>query len=149
LKWPNDVLVGGKKIAGILLETAGRHGDPPRLCIGTGVNLLSAPPAATQDAGGLQATSLHAETGRECRAESFLRYLAADYAAWEARFATEGFPPIREAFLARAAGRGERVTARMPQQAITGIFEDIDPTGAIVLQTSDARIAIPAADIHF
>ena len=69
--------------------------------------------------------------------------------AWEERLADEGFAPLRAAWLARAARLGEEITARLPDRAITGRFETIDASGALVLATAGGRVVLPAAEIHF
>jgi BirA family biotin operon repressor/biotin-[acetyl-CoA-carboxylase] ligase len=70
-------------------------------------------------------------------------------AHWETRLVAEGFAPLRAAWLARAARRGEPVTARLPGRAIDGRFETLDETGALVLTTRTGRVALPAAEVHF
>nr|WP_268874340.1 biotin--[acetyl-CoA-carboxylase] ligase [Tropicimonas marinistellae] len=149
LKWPNDVLLNGGKVAGILLESAAQGGDVGFLSIGIGVNLATAPSAAQVEEGALRPVSLLAETGAAVTPEEFLDLLAPAYARYESQLATYGFAPVREAWLARAARLGQRVTARMASGDVTGTFETIDATGNIVLSTSTGRRAIPAADIHF
>ena len=149
LKWPNDVLLNGGKVAGILLESAGAGRGVSRLVIGIGVNLASAPAEAELEPGATRPVSLQGETGLRIAPEDFLDLLAAAYAGWEARFQGFGFAPIRNAWLARAARRGETVTARTGAAARIGRFETLDDTGALVLQTPEGRVAIPAADVYF
>lgn len=146
LKWPNDVLLGGAKLAGILLETGG---SPPGLAIGFGVNLAAVPDAAALEPGALAPVSLRGATGIAPDPEDFLDLLAPAMAAWEARLAAEGFAPLRAAWLARAARLGEPVTARLPGRVVEGRFESIDATGALVLATAAGRVALPAAEVHF
>lgn len=143
LKWPNDVLLDDAKIAGILLESTGSH-----LAIGIGVNLADAPPADMLEPGAVPPTSLRA-AGVEVTAEVFLDRLAPAFAARQAVLQDKGFGPIRDAWLARAARRGATITARMPRRAVTGRFEGIDETGAILLATAGGPVAIAAADIQF
>lgn len=149
LKWPNDVLVNGGKVAGILLESLGQGHNVQYLGIGIGVNLAQAPDAAFVEAGATRPVSVLAETGIAVSPQDFLTPLARAYAKLEQQFTTYGFAPIREAFLARATRLGEVITARTTREEITGTFETIDTTGAIVLSTAHARHAIPAADIYF
>lgn len=147
LKWPNDVLLNGGKVAGILLESAGQGGAVSALAVGIGVNLAAAPPA---DPGAAFApVSILEETGIAVTPEDFLDLLAPAFAAWEARLLAEGFEPIRQAFLARAARLGETIIARTGNAEITGRFEGIDPTGALILTTAAGRQAVPAADVYF
>lgn len=149
LKWPNDVLLNGMKVAGILLETAGQGGVMAPLAIGIGVNLAHAPDATALETDALPPTSMLSATGAQLDPETFLALLAPAFADWEARLGTHGFGPLREAFLDRAARRGEIITARTGRSTITGTFSDIDATGALVLTTRRGRQAVQAADIFF
>lgn len=145
MKWPNDVLLNGGKVAGILLERLG-HGA---LAIGIGVNLADAPRSDAVETGAHRPVSLLSETGTAVSAEDFLTPLAESYARHETSFAAYGFAPIREAWLARAAKLGEVITARTGKIETVGTFLDIDATGNLVLQTAQSRVAIPAADVYF
>ncbi|PRY21527.1 BirA family biotin operon repressor/biotin-[acetyl-CoA-carboxylase] ligase [Aliiruegeria haliotis] len=149
LKWPNDVLLNGGKVAGILLESAGQGGDVSFLSIGIGVNLASAPAQGDVEAGAVRPVSLLSETGAAVDPESFLDILAPAFARHEAQLTTYGFAPVREAWLARAARLGEVVTARMATEEVQGTFETVDATGNIVLRTARGQRTIPAADIFF
>ncbi|MGR3503751.1 biotin--[acetyl-CoA-carboxylase] ligase [Pseudaestuariivita sp.] len=146
LKWPNDVLLSGGKLAGILLE---RQGVDAPLLIGVGVNLVAAPGAENVEPGAVRPVSLLAETGVRVGPEAFLDALAAAYAEAEAQFTTYGFAPIREAWLARAARLGEVVTARTGIAETTGTFETVDKDGQLVLKTAQGRVHLPAADVFF
>jgi BirA family biotin operon repressor/biotin-[acetyl-CoA-carboxylase] ligase len=144
LKWPNDVLLTGGKVAGILLESLGGH-----LAIGFGVNLVAAPGSAEVERGAVPPVSVMSVLGIEVAPEVFLDMLAAAYARHEAQFATYGFSPIRAAWLDRAARLGEVVTARIGMTEVTGTFETVDAEGRIVLNTASSRQSIAAADIFF
>jgi BirA family biotin operon repressor/biotin-[acetyl-CoA-carboxylase] ligase len=149
LKWPNDVLLNGGKVAGILLEGAGAGRGVASLVIGFGVNLAAAPAADEVEPGATRPVSLLGETGVSIAPEAFLELLAPAYALWEDQLVSFGFAPIRNAWLARAARRGETVTARTGTETYEGRFETLDDGGALVLQTARGRIAIPAADVYF
>ncbi|MFV0358729.1 biotin--[acetyl-CoA-carboxylase] ligase [Tropicimonas sp.] len=149
LKWPNDVLLNGGKVAGILLESAGQGSRVDFLLIGIGVNLAAAPAQSEVDPGALRPVSLLSETGAAVSPEDFLGFLASAYARYEAQFENRGFPAIREAWLARAARLGEPVTARMASETVTGTFETLDEHGNIVLATPGGRRSIAAAEIFF
>jgi BirA family biotin operon repressor/biotin-[acetyl-CoA-carboxylase] ligase len=149
LKWPNDVLLNGGKLAGILLESAGKGTEISFLSIGIGVNLAQAPDATEVEPGALRPVSLMSETGVHVRPEEFLDLLAPAYARLETQFTTYGFEPIRTAWLARAAKLGEAMTAKTSHDEITGRFETVDAAGNLVLSTSKARVAIPAAEVFF
>ena len=145
LKWPNDVLLSGGKLAGILLEAV----NGGALAMGVGVNLASAPDPAGLEPGAVPPVSLRGATGLAVRPEELLDRLAPAVAAWEDRLNDEGFAPLRAAWLARATRLGGEVTARLPGRTLCGRFETIDPTGALVLATAEGRIALPAAEIAF
>ena len=149
LKWPNDVLLNGGKLAGILLESSGAAGRVSHLVIGIGVNLIAAPPVEAVEPGAVPPVSLLAETGLRVTPETFLTHLAAAFAHWEARFTAEGFAPLRDAWLDRAARLGERIRARTGTSERQGVFETIDATGALVLNIDGRREAIPAAEVFF
>lgn len=149
LKWPNDVLLNGGKLAGILLESSGQAGDTAHLAIGIGVNLAEAPPATEVEARALRPVSLFSETGAQVDPETFLTHLAAAYARYETQLTTYGFEPIRTAWLARAAKLGQVITARAGNAETTGTFDTVDISGNLVLNTAKGRVSIPAADIFF
>ncbi len=146
LKWPNDVLLNGAKVAGILLESVGNGGH---LSIGFGVNLTAAPGGGQVEAGALRPVSLLDETGARVTPEEFLDILAPAYDRWETQFTTFGFGPIRSAWLARAARLGETVVARTITDSYEGRFVEIDDRGALVIETARGRLAIPAGDVFF
>ena len=149
LKWPNDVLLNGGKLAGILLESAGQGGQAAYLAIGVGVNLIEAPDSDAVEAGAVRPVSLLSETGIAVGAEDFLTILAASYATYEAQFETFGFEPIRTAWLNRAARLSEVITARTSASETTGTFETVDLQGNLVLRTATGPVSIPAAEIYF
>ena len=149
IKWPNDVLLNGGKISGILLESASGGGRITALAVGMGVNLVAAPPRSAVEPWALQPVSLREVLGDAPSPEAFLDRLAPAFAHWQGRLAAEGFAPLRAAWLARAARLGQVITARTPRQTIEGRFDGIDADGALILTTTTGREVIPAADIHF
>ncbi|AML53201.1 biotin--[acetyl-CoA-carboxylase] ligase [Falsihalocynthiibacter arcticus] len=149
LKWPNDVLLNGGKLAGILLESSTQPDGTTPLSIGIGVNLVAAPSKDDVEEGALAPVDLLSETGARVTPEEFLELLAVSYARWENSFTTYGFAPTREAWLARAARLGEPIRARTTNDELFGTFETIDDDGKLILLTSSGRHAIPAADVFF
>ena len=148
LKWPNDLLIAGKKVSGILLESV----DGPAgkgLIVGIGVNLVHAPPKAELEDRALPATAFSEHLATPPDAETFLAALAPEFARWQRIWEQSGFAPIREAWLASAVGLGQNVTARLPNAEHKGVFEDIDVDGSIVIRTPSGRLTLPAADIYF
>lgn len=141
LKWPNDVLLGGGKVAGILLEMLPNH----RLAIGIGVNLVEAPEASEVEPGATPPVTL----GVPVSPSDLLEHLDASIEMWTARLGSEGFVPIRDAWLARAARLGEVVRARTVTEEHVGTFDTVDNDGCLVLSTAKGRLKIPAAEVYF
>lgn len=146
LKWPNDTLLNGGKAAGVLLESTGGGAQGTALVIGIGINLAAAPPRAPE---GWEPTSIAAQTGRAPTPEEALDHLAPALHRWIAVLQVEGFAPLRAAWLARAARLGEKVVARLPHETVTGIFTDLDDSGALLLSVEGQVRAIHAADVFF
>ena len=145
LKWPNDVLLNGGKVAGILLESNDAH-----LAIGFGVNLLAAPDPGMIETGAVPPASLAEKTGYRLSPEQFLDHLAPAYAAREAEFTTYGFQPILNDWLAHAARLGQEIKVRTnADKTMSGIFETVDKDGMLVLNTPIERLRIAAADVFF
>lgn len=147
LKWPNDVLLNGGKVAGILLESAGRGAFVDWLSIGIGVNLRHAPDGLETAA--FAPVSLLGEGGEAVAPEVFLTTLAGAYATQEKKLANFGFPRIRSDWMSHAAKVGEEITARTATEEITGLFSTVDDDGNLVLITATGPRAIPAADVYF
>lgn len=145
LKWPNDLLLDGGKVAGILLEATQR--GQQCLAIGFGVNLISAPEVMEQ--GATTPISLQAATGVTITPAAFLDALSQAYQRWEAIFQTQGFAPLRAAWLDHAARLGQVIRARTGTTSHEGRFDTIDDAGNLILITQQGRMAIPAADVFF
>jgi BirA family biotin operon repressor/biotin-[acetyl-CoA-carboxylase] ligase len=146
VKWPNDVLAGGKKLAGILLESASGGGRiPSYLAIGIGMNLAHHPTDTEFPATSLPALNVAAPSPSEA-----VTQLAAQFAKWYEAWMTSGFAPIHDAWIARAAGLGTRIRARLTNEETSGIFEGIDDTGALILrEASDRTRTIAAGEVFF
>jgi BirA family transcriptional regulator, biotin operon repressor / biotin---[acetyl-CoA-carboxylase] ligase len=143
LKWPNDVRINRKKVSGILVETGGSGADF-WIAAGIGVNVLAAPEAATQPV-----TSL-AELGMDGATP-----VAAVFATLRTAFARRlgqartGFEGIRQTWLARAEALGEGVRVRSGEAEFEGIFEDLEPDGAMVVRLPDgSRRSIRAGEVE-
>lgn len=138
LKWPNDLLIDGAKLSGILLE---RSGDA--VVIGFGVNLAHHPQALDRPA-----TSLAAH-GAAPDPALFAETLAEGFSRWLARWRGEGIAPVRDRWLARAHPSGTALTARLAEgAAIDGLFDGLDSTGALILRLADGgRRVIHAGDV--
>lgn len=149
LKWPNDVLLDGRKLAGILLESSGQGKRIDRLSIGIGVNLNTAPADAAIEPGRIAPVTLAEVTGEAVDPLEFLAFLAEHMAHQDQFFRIHGFGPLRRAWLERAARLGETITARTGADEVTGRFETVDEDGQLVLETPGGRRAIAAADVFF
>ncbi len=127
-KWPNDVLMDGKKLAGLLLETDGER-RPAFIILGVGINVTHPPHEARYPATAL------VEAGYGERAENVLELFReaffARYALWEA----QGFAPIRETWLSRAHKIGEPMRIDLGQEIVEGKFAGLDGEGALLLTT--------------
>lgn len=148
LKWPNDVLLEGAKVAGILLESAAvRAGRLDWLVIGFGVNLAHAPEGLGRE---VTALGRHLPPGLVPPSpDEALRFLAPAFARWYER-ARLGFAPVRAEWLRHARGVGEAVRVELGGRALTGRFEGIDEEGALLLAGPDgARRVIAAGEVYF
>ncbi|MGH6974690.1 MAG: biotin--[acetyl-CoA-carboxylase] ligase [Stellaceae bacterium] len=143
LKWPNDVLLDGRKAAGILLESEGdAAGRVAFVVIGIGVN-LAASPADTE----FPATSLKTVTSTAPTPEAFLAALAPAFALWYERWRAEGFAALRRVWLERAAGLGQALRARLPGETVEGRFAGLDDDGLLLLDAPGGQRRIAAGDV--
>ena len=137
LKWPNDVLCGGRKIAGVLIE-----GGETGYAVGVGMNLAVAPEAVR-----IPATSLRA-AGVVANANGMLARLRRFFSVWHDRWAGEGFAPVRDAWLASAHRRGDMVTAETETGRVEGRFAGLDADGALaMIDASGVRRRILSGDV--
>lgn len=143
-KWPNDVLVNGAKIAGILAESAAGAGQYVDWAImGVGVNVAHYP-AQTDYA----ATSLR-EAGSDIAVEALLPMLANRMLNWRDRWRAGGFAPVKQAWLTRAVGLGAPLAVKVATAIFEGHFAGVDDGGALVLRTGDGRLrTIAAGDVQ-
>jgi BirA family transcriptional regulator, biotin operon repressor / biotin---[acetyl-CoA-carboxylase] ligase len=142
-KWPNDVLVSGRKIAGILLES--EVGDGRSLSfvvVGVGINLISAPADVE-----FPAASILVEGHRPPEPAVMLEAFVRHFESWARCWQEEGFTPVRAAWRARAAGLGEPIRVRLEGATLCGRFADVDQDGVLLLDTPDGRRHISAADV--
>lgn len=145
LKWPNDVLAHGAKLAGILLESTMLDERRFGLAIGIGVNIVAHP-----DDVPYPATSLRA-LGGDCDAETLFLALS-DAWSENSRIWDEGrgLVRIRQRWLTRAAGLGSEVAVRVDGNVVRGVFETIDEDCRFVIRDREGNaIRIAAGDVHF
>jgi len=151
LKWPNDLLLDGAKVSGLLLEGHRLEGnDPLAIVIGFGVNVAFAPTGTPYPALALQTAKPGLTRGDMFEALS--ARFAQSYSAWRsaARMnAFDPFGPIRRLWLERAAGIGQEVTLRLPSGEKRGVFEGLDRFGRLQLKTVSGAELVDAGDLYF
>jgi BirA family biotin operon repressor/biotin-[acetyl-CoA-carboxylase] ligase len=145
LKWPNDVLAGQKKLAGILLEAETVAADRLAVVVGIGTNVVAAPDSTPTPATSLAALGVH------IGAEELFAELSDAWAQLRAVWDNgRGFPEIQRLWLERAAGLGQPVAIRNGSVTVEGRFETIDETGCMIVRTSGGKqIPISAGDVYF
>jgi BirA family biotin operon repressor/biotin-[acetyl-CoA-carboxylase] ligase len=144
LKWPNDVLADGGKVAGLLLESEVQNSSMA-MVVGIGVNLASAPDGMPFPAQSLRAL------GHDVPAEQAFVALTDAWVSFADRWnGGRGFDVIRKAWLAQARGIGQSISVRTGERVENGIFETLDEEGRLVLRAADgtARV-ISAGDVYF
>ncbi len=134
LKWPNDLLVDGAKISGILLEAETLSDGRQAVVIGFGVNCVSHPPLTLYQATDLR--SLGFQVSAERLFDVLTGVLAEQLACWRQ---PGGFQSIRQSWLKRSAHLGKEITVKTAKEDITGIFADLDERGHLVLKQDDGR----------
>ena len=146
LKWPNDVLVHGRKAVGILVESGARPDGRLWLAVGIGVNLAHAPQDVERPA---TAFADHMAI-RPPEPAAALAVLADAFERWRNAWTTQGFPAIAAGWSDRATGLGQRCEARLPNRTVTGVAEGLDSDGALRLRLDDGALErITAGDVFF
>ncbi len=144
VKWPNDVLAEGKKLAGILLEAGDAKPNLNWLAIGIGVNLANHPEGTEFPATSLAELGVPVPSPQEA-----LIILAARFAHWYDVWMKDGFEHLRVEWLTRAKGVGGPIRARLPNETREGVFEGIDASGALLLNEGGRLCAIAAGEVFF
>ncbi len=138
LKWPNDVLIDGKKVCGILLETF-----EDSLIIGVGVNIISCP-----DKGMLYPTTCLKNYEAQTTPQILLESILQNFNFVIHSFQKKGFKPVRHDWLEFACGLDKSISVHLPCKTIEGIFKGIDDSGALILETSDKKLqCVTAGDV--
>ena len=147
VKWPNDILVGGKKIAGILTEMRLDGDRIDHVVIGMGVNVNTPAEGLPPEIAAI-ATSLRAETGRTFSRAGLLRTYLEKLEGWYALFRERRFEPIRERWLEIARIIGKQVKIAGVDRTYEGEVVDIDPNGFLILKSPDGAVQrILAGDV--
>ncbi len=145
-KWPNDVLIDGYKVSGILLESQAKIGGDRLewLIIGIGINLAHSPAETPYPSG-----YINAYREKTLEPQEMLNILLSHFEKWWNLWEKQGFSAIRQAWLLQAKGLGQEITVNLSNEKISGIFENLDHDGALVLRSSHGRRLITAGDVFF
>jgi BirA family biotin operon repressor/biotin-[acetyl-CoA-carboxylase] ligase len=143
LKWPNDLLLGGRKLAGILLDSAALASDRfASLVIGWGLNLAARPDLPDREAACL------ADVVKPPLPEAAAHTLLDRCAAWHDRVARDGFAPVRDAWLARSVPLGASLLVRQGAHDIAGAFAGLGADGSLLLDRNGTRHAFAAGEVR-
>jgi BirA family transcriptional regulator, biotin operon repressor / biotin---[acetyl-CoA-carboxylase] ligase len=141
LKWPNDLLIDGKKVSGILLETAN---NLTTIIIGFGVNLQHSPAETERPATSLAAHVADKPPG----AQAVLEQLTSAFSQWCSCWRTDGFSPVRAYWLAHAAGLDQRIEVHLGAETLFGTFKALDDSGALMLLLDSGTVrAVHAGEV--
>ncbi len=145
LKWPNDVLADGAKLAGILLEAQSGAGGAPIITIGFGVNVVAAPQGLPYPA--VSVAELHVAADAAMIFEALAEHWVDAYALWNNG---QGVKAVLAEWRQSAAGIGTDVAINMDGRVVRGIFETIDDAGRLIVRMDDGqRVPVAAGDVHF
>jgi BirA family biotin operon repressor/biotin-[acetyl-CoA-carboxylase] ligase len=146
-KWPNDVLLNGRKAAGILLESrSGAGGTLDCVILGVGANVRHFPEDSAFPATSLRFEGAPPDLSEVALLEAFSRH----FLNWVNRWLDDGFAPIRRAWLNHAHALGQEIEVHLPGETLTGTFKDLDERGTLVLELPGGDLrSISAGDVHF
>jgi BirA family transcriptional regulator, biotin operon repressor / biotin---[acetyl-CoA-carboxylase] ligase len=143
VKWPNDLLCDGAKLAGILVEGERAPGRPLATVVGIGVNVAHHPGGTEYPATDLAFAG--APIALESLFAALTRSMARRLSQWNRG---DGFAAIRAAWLTRAHGIGTRIRVNLPDRQLEGRFETVDAAGHLILQHSNGSVeAIAVGDV--
>ncbi|NLB89010.1 MAG: biotin--[acetyl-CoA-carboxylase] ligase [Syntrophomonadaceae bacterium] len=146
IKWPNDVFINDKKIAGILLEVSGQVDNIDSVIAGIGININISPDiwsSATKNI----ATSLFEVTSRPIPNNIILPVVLSHIEKYYNLFITNGFAPIREVFKERCVHLNKKVSVKQVNKLVTGINTDIDNQGNMVVKVGNDIVCITTGDV--
>jgi BirA family biotin operon repressor/biotin-[acetyl-CoA-carboxylase] ligase len=141
LKWPNDVLLHGRKLGGILVESVADGGTISWLSVGIGVNLAAAPAVPGRE------TACLADVVAPPSPETAAAGILDEMAYWSDVRRREGFAPVRAAFLERAPARGTKLTLRHGARILEGAFAGLGADGSLLVETDGHVHAFAAGEV--
>jgi BirA family biotin operon repressor/biotin-[acetyl-CoA-carboxylase] ligase len=147
LKWPNDVLIGGAKAAGILIDSGTLPGGAAWVGLAFGINLANAPDAIDQPTRCLR--DVLPPDAAVPAPEVFLTTLRPRLEGWAVRTQNEGFEPLRRAWLTLAHGVGAKARVAQGAETLEGRVVGISPRGELELDTAEGRRLVAAGDVYF
>lgn len=142
LKWPNDVLLEGAKVSGILIESLDNKQE--LLAVGIGLNLMHFP-----DDTPYPAISVKAASGQIFTVNVALAHLASRFDIWLNKWQADGFKALHKAWRERAHGLGEKIKVNLPTGELEGVFDDLSMDGQLVLINQSGTHKISAGDVFF
>lgn len=143
-KWPNDILVRGNKISGILLESYSGNNGAHYMIIGIGINVAHHPDDTLYET-----THINAETEHLFSHVDVFFILTHKMSEWIEAWKLKGFEYIRESWLSNATGVGTKISVRLPNEQFEGRFVDLDGSGALMLETDGEIKRIHSGDVFF
>jgi BirA family biotin operon repressor/biotin-[acetyl-CoA-carboxylase] ligase len=148
IKWPNDLLVHGKKVCGILTELRGEQDQIHYVVLGIGINVNAKeehfPPELREIA-----TSLAIAAGKSIHRAPLAATILEELERVYEQYLNEGFTPIRTAWEERAGMLGETITARTPKGTVQGVAERLDESGALLIRTRQGMVPVFSAEINW
>jgi BirA family biotin operon repressor/biotin-[acetyl-CoA-carboxylase] ligase len=144
-KWPNDILISGKKVAGILLESdfePSNKSDVNFVILGIGVNVKTSPEDTIYPTTNLLSEKFNIENN-QILLEKFLDNFSVIYQKWQ----DYGFLPIQNLWLSKAHNLGGEITVNLPEKSLKGIFKDLDKDGNLILESNGNNQIISSAEI--
>lgn len=149
IKWPNDVMLDGRKASGILVESGPAPGGGLWLAVGVGVNLAHAPGDTERPATAL-ADHLRHDVAAAPSLDVAAGILAEAFDVWLTRWETLGFQPMLDAWAARTPGLHGPCVARLGHETLTGVADGVEADGALRLKMADGSLRlISAGDVFF
>lgn len=149
IKWPNDVLLDGRKTSGVLIESGPAPSGGLWLAVGIGVN-LSQTPGVTERPATCIAEHLRHDVAAAPTVEQAAQGLAETFGVWLDRWTTLGFRPILDAWIARTPGLHGACTARLTHETLTGTADGVEADGSLRLKLPDGSLrVISAGDVFF
>jgi BirA family biotin operon repressor/biotin-[acetyl-CoA-carboxylase] ligase len=148
IKWPNDILIQGKKVCGILTELRGDQDKINYVILGIGINVNQDPDDFSSELNNI-ATSLSIEGRTKYSRATLIANVMKELEDYYQLYLSKGFDPIRLKWESLSDLIGQKITARTPQSKIEGIAESLNSDGSLLIRTNDENVTIYSADIKF